>query len=68
MHAKILYHQGDKDETIVSIPIEAVWRNITYILIRIQNREMIFICYLYSSKYDCAYYINGFYVAHKEHI
>jgi hypothetical protein len=46
---KILYNQRNKDETIVSVIKRLFGEHITSRLIRIQNRELTFICIAYNT-------------------
>ena len=48
VYNKILYHQRNKDETIVSVIKSLFGEHITSRLIRMQNRELVFRCIAYN--------------------
>jgi hypothetical protein len=48
VYNKILYHQSNKDETIVSVIKRLFGEHITSRLIRMQNRELVFRCIAYN--------------------
>ncbi len=47
-YSKLLYHQRNKEETIISVIKRLFGEHITSRLIRMQNREMIFRCIAYN--------------------
>ena len=48
VYNKILYHQRNKDETIVSVIKSLFGDHITSRIIRMQNRELAFRCIAYN--------------------
>ena len=47
-YSKILYHQRNKDETIISVIKRLFGEQITSTLLRTQNRELLFRCIAYN--------------------
>ena len=65
-YSKILYHQRNKNETIISVIKRLFGEQITSRLIRTQNRELSFRCIAYNIHRltNLIIIINGFYRAH----
>jgi hypothetical protein len=66
-YSKILYHQRNKDDTIISVIKRSFGQQITSRLIRTQNRELSFRCIAYNMHRlltNLTIIIDGFYRAH----